>query len=137
MATEKVGTWKKSWVPRLWTSLISIVAFVSGVVGVLLGLLKDTSISDKMLELLSNEPPWPLWWILLPSILIIFGISALLIRLMQVWDNRRIDEAEEQLKGYANEKANSEKQLQKKTVELENLEEVFHERERMRRLDHI
>jgi GGDEF domain-containing protein len=137
MATEKIGTWKPSWVPRLGKGLRHIAVFVIVVVGVLLGVLKDTPVSDQILEFLRHSPPWALWKILLPSIAVIFLISALLIWYMQVWDNRRIDEAETQLKAYADQKTNSEKELHKKELELENLQRVFHERERMRRLDHI
>lgn len=98
---------------------------------------ENVTSDQRKMVILSDKPPWPLWWILLPGVMVIIASSAFLIRLMQVWDKRRVDEAEEQLKTYATDKANSDKELQKKTIELENLEGVFREKERMRKLDYI
>ncbi len=132
-----VGTWKTSWVPRLWKTWSSIALFAIVVVAALSRLSDKTPISHALMELLEAPPSWPLWQILSPSISLAFAIGALLILLMKIWDKRRIDEAEAQLKISANEKANSERELQKKSAQLENLEGLFRERERIRRLDHI
>jgi GGDEF domain-containing protein len=63
---------------------------------------------------------------------------------MQVWDDRRIAEGEEQLKYFVDakaaietEKTNIEKRLQTATFSLENMKEDYNESERMRRLDLI
>src|SRR5215831_3065106 len=132
-----MGAWKTSWVPRLWKIWSSIALFAIVVVAALLRLSDKTPISRNLMELLEAPPSWPLWQILSPTILLAFAVSALLILLMQIWDKRRIDEAEAQLKICANEKANCERELQKKSAELENFRGLYRERERIRRLDHI
>jgi GGDEF domain-containing protein len=139
MTETKIGTWKKSWVPRLWKIWSSIAGFVFTIATALIGLTTQEKIpiNPKIVEWLQQTPPWPLWWLLFPAILLALAVSALIISLMQIWDNRRIAEGEAQLKDYAGERANTERELQRKRLELENLEGVFRERERMRRLDHI
>jgi GGDEF domain-containing protein len=106
MKGEKLGTWTESWAPSLWKGWVASAVFTVGVVLVLLQVLKDTPVSEGILALLRNKPPWPLWLIVLPSALAIFGLSAGFVGLLQVWDDRRISEAEMQLKVFADEKAN-------------------------------
>jgi GGDEF domain-containing protein len=133
----------------LWKIWSSIAGIVFTVVAGLIGLITEKiPINPKIVEWLQQPSSWPLWWLLLPGFLLTFAASALMIFLMQLWDNRRIAEGETQLKNCiaegeaqlkncADEKANTERELQRKCLELENLEGVFHDRERMRRLDHI
>jgi GGDEF domain-containing protein len=142
--SEKLGTWPESWAPSLWKGWVASALFVMGVVLVLLQVLRETPISEGTLALLRNNPSWPLWLILLPSVLAIFGLSAAFIWLLQIWDSKRVDDAEKQLKIFAGEKSiieveriKIEKELQTKDFALENIRRDYQESERLRRLDLI
>jgi hypothetical protein len=152
---EKLGNWPESWAPRLWKGWVASALSVMGVVLVLLQVLRDTPVSEATLGLLRNNPPWPLWLTLLPSVIAIFGLSAAFIWLLQVWDDKRIDDAEKQLKLAADdaqkqlkaiaeekssieaEKVTLEKDLQTNVFSLQNLKRDYEISERSRRLDLI
>jgi GGDEF domain-containing protein len=142
MEREKLGIWTKSWAPSLWKGWVASAIFVIGVVLTLLEVLRDTSFSKVILVLLRNNHPWPLWLILLASVLIIFRISAGFVCLWQVWDDWRIPEAELQLKIFAGEKLiiegkklEMEKELQTMALLLQNVKGCYEEK--LRRLDVI
>ena len=152
---EKLGNWPESWAPSLWKGWVASALFVMGVVLVLLQVLRDTPVSEATLGLLRNNPPWPLWLTLLPCVFAIFGLSAAFIWLLQVWDDKRIDDAEKQLKLAADdaqkqlkaiaeekssieaEKITLEKDLQTNVFSLQNLKRDYEISERSRRLDLI
>lgn len=136
-ATDKLGAWAQSWAPALWKAWLYIVLSAGVVVLTLFGVLERSKLSEEVWRQLSKTYNWPLWWIVLPVLVTFFSVSAIFIWLLQYWDRRRIDEGERQLTSFANAKMDVEKELRKKTLDLENLEDVFRERERMRMLDHI
>jgi hypothetical protein len=126
MANETGETWSKSWVPWLWKAWLAVVVFVIPLTLALFGVFEQTTLSKNAWQWLSEEHNWPLGWFILAVLLPTLGVSALFILLMQLLDKRRISEIQLLAKENGT-----------KTTELENLKAVFHDRERMRLIDHI
>ena len=137
MATETDKSWSNSWVGWFWKAWSSVVAFTVFLTGALFGLVERKTLAPSAWQALYEEHSWPLWWFVLAILATAIIVSGGFIALTQLWDKRRIEEADRKIDTLRDRKDKSERQLKEKSIELENLQGIFRDRERMRMLDHI
>lgn len=126
MANEEDKTSSKSWAPWLWTAWLSLLAFFASIAGGFFGLIKNDKLDEGFQTWLLGKDLWSRWVIGFMILLSMFGVSAIFILLIQVSDKRKQRAIGE-----------CEREKQRKIIELENLEVVFRDRERIRMLDPI
>ena len=126
MPDEPSEPWSKSWVPWLWRGWALIVTTGITLAFGFFKIFEQSTLSKEAWQWLFEKSDWRRGWIVLAAVLPLLIASLLFILVIQLIEWRRTGE----IKRLATDE-------QKKTIELENLKSVFHDRERMRMLDHI
>ena len=147
--------WSKPWTLRLWGTWLSILGSVIALALAFFGILERDTLSPEVWDTLSTPSSWPLWRFVVAILAAAFLVSAAFIGVVQAVDRRRLNEAREKLTAQGNQMARlveeHERQMASlkkerddhaaeahaKRRDLENLEGMFREQERLRMIDHI